>query len=678
MGNLSDSSPSRRNSTKLTQTPQDTTVCSMEFSQSANTPDPSEQPLNQLSDSSQVSALHNDTMEQDASQATSSDGPPSVALKASAPISDTQPSTADSAAAELLELTISQPSTSGSTAASLLITLDSIRTPCKRRHTSSAPPVSSIEPHPAHPPVLEPTPPDYMNEFAHLHPWGRHVLPRRQFHNLSEETVTTQLPLHVYRHIPDNGYLRGRFVRSLFPRRFRDDASTSNPVPMMEITRLPDIIAFRQHACQLLNQLLDYSFVDDSHSIRSIARTPAGPIQCLAYPPDRNVNAVRAFLPAHPAEAMMPLSVSRLSADNEGWISDRVGSFTNYSRHPDTARRRMAKLFSVSCATLVATNLAFDDRRTHHLVAVVPSTTAYPARLRIQVQQMSAESGWSRNRPAQVWIVNSRTLCSMTVARCDYSYDSRTLHVELHATPTTHHSLLRAIDRFSRTSRGVRKVNICITLDRATSGADPVFELLAEQHLFGGLRPSTCCHANTALEWIYGEARFLPEAVGQDPSTSAPPPTSIRLGGTCIQLRDDQQLAIQKGLTELPILALQAAYGSGKTIIGAFLAALLVERGNSVVVTATTNVACAQFTETLLRLDDYRTIPILRFVADSALVEGAPTTSVDLHTVLKTLVDHNWGRLVRWVDEVHAMVSKAGLPDIFDGGCERNGANARH
>ncbi|VDO34105.1 unnamed protein product, partial [Heligmosomoides polygyrus] len=152
---------------------------------------------------------------------------------------------------------------------------------------SSVRPVG-IEAHPDRPPLLELTPTDYRNEFSHLHPWGCHVVPRRRVRNLSEESVTSLLPTHVYRHIPKSGYLGSRFVRTLFPRRFRGEPSESNPLPIMELMRLEDIIAFRQHAVQLLDQLLSYQWSDDTDVIRSIARSPKGPPPSLALPPARN------------------------------------------------------------------------------------------------------------------------------------------------------------------------------------------------------------------------------------------------------------------------------------------------------------------------------------------------------------------------------------------------------
>ncbi|XGW34682.1 hypothetical protein V3C99_018573 [Haemonchus contortus] len=144
--------------------------------------------------------------------------------------------------------------------------------------------------------------------------------------------------------------------------------------------------------------------------------------------------------------------------------------------------------------------------------------------------------------------------------------------------------------------------------------------------------------ANTILDWVYGAA-CPPRTLAIEDADPTDSPSSVRFRGSRLHLRDDQRRAINMGLAGLPLLAIRAAYGSGKTVIGAFFAALLAERQSFGIVTATTNVACAQFTESILRLDDYSHLAVLRFVADSALADGVPTTPVDLHTVLKTLTD---------------------------------------
>ncbi|VDO73810.1 unnamed protein product [Heligmosomoides polygyrus] len=127
---------------------------------------------------------------------------------------------------------------------------------------------------------------------------------------------------------------------------------------------------------------------------------------------------------------------------------------------------------------------------------------------------------------------------------------------------------------------------------------------------------------------------------------------SLHLRASTLHLRDDQRRAVQMGLSKQPILVIQAAYGFGKTVTGAYLAAQIAAAGqNFVIVTATMNVACAQFTEALRRLDDHRRLPVLRFVADSALADGIPTTPVDINTILQSLVERYGDRME--VDEAH-------------------------
>ncbi|XGW34683.1 hypothetical protein V3C99_018573, partial [Haemonchus contortus] len=116
--------------------------------------------------------------------------------------------------------------------------------------------------------------------------------------------------------------------------------------------------------------------------------------------------------------------------------------------------------------------------------------------------------------------------------------------------------------------------------------------------------------ANTILDWVYGAA-CPPRTLAIEDADPTDSPSSVRFRGSRLHLRDDQRRAINMGLAGLPLLAIRAAYGSGKTVIGAFFAALLAERH----------------------------LAVLRFVADSALADGVPTTPVDLHTVLKTLTD---------------------------------------
>ncbi|KAK5978665.1 hypothetical protein GCK32_018390 [Trichostrongylus colubriformis] len=152
------------------------------------------------------------------------------------------------------------------------------------------------------------------------------------------------------------------------------------------------------------------------------------------------------------------------------------------------------------------------------------------------------------------------------------------------------------------------EVRVCVRLTRAVTGTDPVFEILASENLFSALDPNARMPANDILDQVYG-GRDRPSR-----ARSPPPPDDLAvvLRGRRLYLRPDQARAVRMGMEEYPIMAIQAAYGTGKTVVGAVIAARLAQPGRLVIATATTNVAIAQFTDTLLGLDEYDHLPVLR------------------------------------------------------------------
>ncbi|KAK5983396.1 hypothetical protein GCK32_022668, partial [Trichostrongylus colubriformis] len=158
------------------------------------------------------------------------------------------------------------------------------------------------------------------------------------------------------------------------------------------------------------------------------------------------------------------------------------------------------------------------------------------------------------------------------------------------------------------------------------------------------------------MNQVYGSP-LRPDTALQPRDTGARSNTSIRLRGNVLRLRDDQARALRMGMEDRPILAIQAAFGTGKTVVAALIAARLSSTERILVATATTNVAVAQLTDTLLGLDEFRSrLSVLRFVADTAIREGAPTTPVDLHPILlglaanptDTLTEREIARLRRY------------------------------
>ncbi|KIH56049.1 integrase core domain protein [Ancylostoma duodenale] len=251
-------------------------------------------------------------------------------------------------------------------------------------------------------------------------------------------------------------------------------------------------------------------------------------------------------------------------------------------------------------------------------------------------------SALPKNRPVDVWVEHSSTVGRTVIRQTRFSFTSRALDVQLQTTITCHRSIQRAVERHSRINGNRRVVNICVKLARAPTGTDPVYELLSNEELFSELSATRSCRANDVLNTVYGNARYAP----QRRQVPYPPlPRSVVLGSNTFRLRPDQVNALEMGSEDHPVLAIQAAYGTGKTVVGALLAARMANPGHIVVATATTNTAVAQFTDTLLKLSEFRRLHILRFVSDSALADGAPTTDVDLHVILKGLSTNYSGQL---------------------------------
>ncbi|VDO92368.1 unnamed protein product [Heligmosomoides polygyrus] len=271
-------------------------------------------------------------------------------------------------------------------------------------------------------------------------------------------------------------------------------------------------------------------------------------------------------------------------------------------------------------------------------MATVPSPHAHPIRLRFELEGITSKTRWNLQRPTDVWILDSEVVGRLTISRTSFDFARRITDVELHSTINSHRPLRRAIQEFGQTGPDDRtQVDICVRLATLPTGADPVFALLAEHQIFAGLDEDvhTPWRTNQILDAVYDPEAHLASSL---PALPPPPPVlSVRVHGDLRHPCAGHTSGLRN--RQNPVLAIQAAFGTGKTVVGALIAATLAEADEEHVVVdaATTNAAVAQFTETLLSLSDFQHLPILRFVADSALREGTPVTPVDLHTILRRL-----------------------------------------
>ncbi|XGW14950.1 hypothetical protein V3C99_000886 [Haemonchus contortus] len=342
---------------------------------------------------------------------------------------------------------------------------------------------------------------------------------------------------------------------------------------------------------------------------------------------------VRDFLPAHPDEGMLPLKVFKLTGPEKDWIADREGNFYSYQHDPRGSHQLMSQLFNAACSALAAESKMNVDKRTLRVTATIPDLDAFPLRFDFTIVNMSSECGWTNQRPVHLWIVGSRSVIKATIQKAEHSRKDRSIAVRLAVQAWRHHDLVRSISTFGTTEDKVRTVEICVKLGSPPVGAEPLYELVSKGQLFGNFSEGS--QAEAVLNSVYGMRRA--------PTGSADPQPEhemVSVRGTSCWLRPDQMEALRMADLRLPIMAIQGAFGTGKTFVGALAAARTFTLSNEyVIATTSTNTAVAHFTDMLLRLDDYKHLNILRYVSDAALMEGTPQTPVDLHTILKDLPD---------------------------------------
>ncbi|KHJ97536.1 integrase core domain protein, partial [Oesophagostomum dentatum] len=408
----------------------------------------------------------------------------------------------------------------------------------------------------------------------------------------------------------------------------------------------PDAVTITGSICNFNIETVcedDFITADSRFNVSCAMRFSEPPVSIMAR--DQLCHLVRQFLPMYPREGLLPLRVFTLPETDRLWLRDRAERFDSYHDNTDEARHKMSKLFSVACSALAAIHSMTDDTRPHWLTASVPNLSAYPIRVTFTLYGMPTEAGWAAHRPIALWVAGSPNLIHAKVHHVDARTHDKALNITIQAYPWSHATLLRYIHRFARNLDTTPFVDICVQLSRPPPTANPAYECVSRMPIYAQLSSSSM--ASTIVDTVYGRT-----ALGCVNQNEASPFTPLTGDYTCIfrgrklTLTDDQRDAVALGLSNLPIVAIQAAFGTGKTMVGALTAVTLVfSHHTCVVVTATTNAAVAQFTETVLSLDGADQLAIVRYVSDTATAENNTPTSVDLNVVLKNLGDNFRDRL---------------------------------
>ncbi|KIH47811.1 hypothetical protein ANCDUO_22124, partial [Ancylostoma duodenale] len=152
--------------------------------------------------------------------------------------------------------------------------------------------------------------------------------------------------------------------------------------------------------------------------------------------------------------------------------------------------------------------------------------------------------------------------------------------------------------------------------------------------------------ASSILNHVYGAATLgCPNRDEPQLMRDVEPRIDVLVNNNIVTFSAEQRKAVALGTSQFPIAAIQAAFGTGKTLVGAFIAAQLADDGDIVLVTASTNAAVAQFAQTILTLSAYQHLRVLRYVSDMAVQENTAPTSVDMNKILISLHETYTNRL---------------------------------
>ncbi|KAK5972130.1 hypothetical protein GCK32_006622, partial [Trichostrongylus colubriformis] len=409
----------------------------------------------------------------------------------------------------------------------------------------------------------------------------------------------------------------------------------------MAIEGTPEAVTIARSLCRF-----EWPNVAEYEILRALCRRNSSCAVRFSEPPASRVardalsRMVKHFLPANPGEAIVPMEVFKIDPSEAQWFSDRLGPFNNFYLNRSEALTRMGRIFNAASSALAAFVSMDDDKETHRVTATIPSLTAYPLRMEFVLANMNTEAGWSRHRPVGVWLMGAFAFLRMTVDSVTQMRATRELRVQLQAYPWSHKPLLRLTRKVGRVAGNAAFLEACVKLGKLPSNAIPAYEAVTRMSLLSDIPEGS--RANAIMNAVYGatplgclvrdQSHLWPIKVVVDES-------AISIHGRRVHLTQDQRQAITFGIAGFHILGIQAAFGTGKTVVGAAIAAMQANEGRYVIVSASTNAAVAQFTETILSLN-VGNPRVCRYVAETvAFDESIPTTQVDMHEVLKGLVD---------------------------------------
>uniref|UniRef100_A0A0N4YGS5 AAA_12 domain-containing protein n=1 Tax=Nippostrongylus brasiliensis TaxID=27835 RepID=A0A0N4YGS5_NIPBR len=350
----------------------------------------------------------------------------------------------------------------------------------------------------------------------------------------------------------------------------------------------------------------------------------------------------RLFFPANPSDALLPMEVHQLPQEEKSWINDRLANFDNYYRDKANAIVTMFRVFNVAASTLAAYVHLDDDHNLHRLEATIPDLADHPLQLTFSLYNMTSDGGWRPHRWIGVWVPDAQSFFRFQVDSVIPGPNIHQLQISSRALPYSDGAIRRVVRTVGRVDdeNNSATLDVYLQLFRVTTCALPAYEAVSEAGLLRTVPEDSL--GRQILDKVYGAAPLTvaPEPDKDSSASDFADGYSITYHGHELVLTEEQRQALTLGLSNFSIVGIQGAFGTGKTIIGACVASLLVHRGHRVIVTASTNAAVAHITETILGLSFAAGVKMCRFVAETILFDDSvPRTPADMNEVLKTFAD---------------------------------------
>ncbi|CAJ0600348.1 unnamed protein product [Cylicocyclus nassatus] len=339
---------------------------------------------------------------------------------------------------------------------------------------------------------------------------------------------------------------------------------------------------------------------------------------------------IRDLLPMEPYQGVVPLQVYRLNKEEQDWLRDRAGRFENFALHPKDSKHRMTKLLNVASSALGANARLNEDRSCHRVDGIIPNSSAYPMRIIFRLFNMTSEAGWTIMRAVIVYVIGTDFITYAQIRAVEHREAERTLIITICAVHRSHQALTRAVTQHAVDGH----VEMCVRLGPPSTSSNPLYDIISRTSLLEQLTHGSL--GDEAIDAGYG-LRKLSCANKDDPVMYDPDDGEVEcvVNGRIVELTLEQRRAVALGLSRYPLVGIQAAFGTGKTLVGALIAATSAKSA-PVIVVAQTNAAVAHFTNILLSVGGRAASPV-RYLADTAAMENAPTTPVDLNVILKQL-----------------------------------------